>query len=35
MQKVDKEGGITYHENQLQNCDELAARFNIPRLGSL
>lgn len=35
MKKVDKEGGIQYHINQLNACDKLADLLNIPRLGSL
>lgn len=35
MKKVDKDGGIRYHENQLNNCDQLAVKLNIPKLGSL
>lgn len=35
MKKVDKDGGIQYHINQLKACDEWADKLNIPRLGSL
>lgn len=33
--KVDEEGGIRYHVNQLSNCDQLAETLNIPKIGSL
>lgn len=29
MQKVDQEGGIDYHVNQLKTCDDMAARLKI------
>lgn len=35
MEKVDKEGGIQYHVNQLNACDKLADKLKIPKLGSL
>lgn len=35
MKQVDEDGGIRYHENQLNNCDQLAVKLNIPKLGSL
>lgn len=35
MKKVDGEGGIRYHINQLSNCDELATKLNVPMIGSL
>ncbi|XP_055295358.1 uncharacterized oxidoreductase YjmC isoform X2 [Sitodiplosis mosellana] len=35
MVKVDKEGGIRYHESQLANLDEIATKFNVPKIGSL
>lgn len=35
MRKVEKEGGIQYHVNQLCSCDKLAERLNIPKLGTL
>lgn len=33
MKKVDEDGGIRYHTNQLKNCDALAEKFNILKLG--
>lgn len=35
MDKVDKEGGIQYHINQLTACDKLADKLKIPKLRSL
>lgn len=35
MKKVDDEGGIQYHGNQLSACDELATKLNIPKLSLL
>lgn len=35
IEKVDKEGGIQYHINQLNACDKLADKLKIPKLGSL
>ncbi|XP_037045184.1 uncharacterized oxidoreductase YjmC-like [Bradysia coprophila] len=32
MEKVDKEGGLVYTENQLQTCDSLAERLSIQPL---
>lgn len=34
MDKVDEEGGIRYHINQLNASDKLAERFNVDKLGS-
>lgn len=34
MKKVDEEGGIRYHVNQITNCDELATKFNVRPIGS-
>ena len=30
MKKVDLEGGLAYHENQIKTCTALSKRFNIP-----
>lgn len=35
MKKVDEEGGIQYHVNQIRCCDKLADRLNIRKLGSI
>lgn len=35
MKKVDEEGGLQYHINQITSCDQLADKLNIPKLGSL
>lgn len=35
MKKVDEEGGIQYHINQIIACDELADKLKIQKLGSL
>lgn len=32
MEKVNEEGGIRYHPNQLKNCDQLAATLNVRRI---
>lgn len=29
MAAVDKDGGITYHQNQIENCNKLATRLGI------
>lgn len=34
MAKVDKDGGIRYHVNQIKNCDALAEKFNVRPIGS-
>lgn len=35
MAKVDGEGGIRYHVNQIKNCDDLAKKFNVRPIGSI
>lgn len=34
MKKVDEDGGIQYHMNQITACAKLADKLNIPKLGS-
>lgn len=34
MKKVDEEGGVRYHPNQLKSCDHLAATLNVRQIGS-
>lgn len=34
MKKVDTEGGIRYHQNQLDNCDQLASTLNVRAIGA-
>lgn len=33
MKKVDGEGGIRYHVNQINNCDALATKYNVCPIG--
>ncbi|XP_031638988.1 uncharacterized protein LOC116351078 [Contarinia nasturtii] len=35
MKKTDEEGGIRYHVNQLKNCDQIAAKHNVSKIGSM
>lgn len=35
MRKVDADGGIQYHINQLTACDKLADKLKIPKVGTL
>lgn len=35
MKKVDNDGGIRYHDSQLNNCDEIAKKFNVQKIGTM
>ncbi|XP_031616900.1 uncharacterized protein LOC116336867 isoform X2 [Contarinia nasturtii] len=35
MKKTDEEGGIRYHVNQLSNCDDIAAKLKVPKIGTM